>query len=78
MVRVQGVARSAIVGIPGSAILQDIVYAVLQPLEAESGASVVALSGMIIDHIQDDLDTGPVQGLDHVAELVQNAQGILA
>ena len=33
------------------------------------GPCVVAFAGVVEDHVEDDLDAGLVEGLDHVPEL---------
>ena len=39
---------------------------------------MVPLRGMIEDHVQDDFDAGPVQGLDQIPEFVQHCQRVLS
>ena len=39
---------------------------------------MVPLGGVVVHHIEDDLDAGSVQRLDHVAKLIQRGQRILA
>ena len=41
------------------------------------GPSMVAFRGVIEDHVENDLDSGPVQRFDHVAKFVHRAQRIL-
>ena len=40
-----------------------------RPLKLIVGPSAPGLGRVVEDHVQDDADAGPVQGLDHVAEL---------
>ena len=40
-------------------------------------ARVIALGGVVEDHVENDLDAGAVQRLDHVAKLVHRAERIL-
>jgi hypothetical protein len=39
------------------------------PRKARVGPEVVALGGVVVDHVEDDLDAGPVQVADHRLEL---------
>ena len=48
---------------------QAIVGLVVDALEAEHRAEVVALGGVVVDHVEDHLDARAVQGLDHPLEL---------
>src|SRR5262249_26017360 len=53
-----------------SPLLEDVVRHVVQPAKAESGAVVVTLRGVVEHDVEDDLDAGSVQRLDHVTKLV--------
>jgi hypothetical protein len=68
---VQRVAGSGVVfvGVIGP-VGDQIIGAVVDSFEAVKGALLVAFRRVVIDHVQNDLDTGPVKGLDHGAELV--------
>ena len=44
------------------------------PRKHSVGPVCVALGGVVVDHVEDDLDAGAVQRLDHVPELVQNPE----
>ena len=48
---------------------EQVVGVVVEPLEDDRRAHVVALGGVVEDDVEDHLDPGLVQGLDHVAEL---------
>ena len=48
------------------------------PRKQSVGPSLVALGGVVEHHVEDHLDAGPVQGLDHVAELVHRAERVPA
>ena len=70
MVRVDRVAAAGVVHVVlllGR--VQQVVGVVLEPLEADRRAEVVALAGVVEDDVEDHLDAGLVQRLDHVAEL---------
>lgn len=42
-----------------------VVAGIVGPSEAERGFQVITLTGVVLHHVQDDLDPGLVQGLDH-------------
>ena len=44
---------------------------VAKALEVERGPEVVALVGVVENHVEDDSYVGPVQGLHHVAEVME-------
>ena len=48
---------------------EAVVGLVVDALEAEHRPEVVALGGVVVDHVEDHLDAGAVQRLDHALEL---------
>ena len=68
------VARAGVVGVAGPIGRMDVVVIVGQAAEAERGAVGTALGGMVVDDVEDDLETRPVKRLDQVAELVSGPQ----
>jgi hypothetical protein len=71
--RVAGVERVAGAGeveVVPVVLGQAVVAAVVDALEAERRAQVVAFAAVVVDHVQDHLDAGRVQRLHHVAEFV--------
>ncbi len=52
--------------VPGEAVVGDVV----QAAHGERRAQVVALGGVVVDHVEDDLDAGRVQRLHHRLELL--------
>ena len=46
------------------------------PRKHSVGPSRAALGGVVVDHVEDDLDAGAVQRLDHVPELVERAERV--
>jgi len=76
MVGVDCVATPRVVEIVAPIGLEHVIGDILEPPEADGGATLVPLAGMAIDHIDDHLDTGAVQGLDHVAEFVHDPSGV--
>ncbi len=51
------------------AVHEPVVGLVVDAAEAQRRAEVVALRGVVVDHVEDDLDAGLVQSLDHGLEL---------
>ena len=73
VVGVERVAGAREVGIAAGPVVQ-VVDGVVQPAQAEGGAALVAFGGVVVDHVEDHLDAGAVQRLDHVAEFVEHRQ----
>ena len=48
---------------------EPVVAPVVDALEGQHRAQVVALGGVVVDDVEDHLDARPVQGLDHALEL---------
>ena len=79
-VRVAGVER-----VPGAGVVhvvlrlvvdEAVVGGVVDALEAQRRAEVVALGGVVVDHVEDDLDAGGVHRLDHRLELLHLLAGV--
>src|SRR4029453_4553568 len=67
---VEGVPAAGVVGVPGPvAAVEPVVAAVVDALERQRGPGVVALGGVVVDDVEDHLDAGRVQLLDHRLEL---------
>ena len=58
--------------------IQPVVGRVVDAAQAQRGAEVVALAGVVVDDVQDHLDPGAVEGLHHRLELAHLAPGPLA
>ena len=69
MVAVDRVAAAGVVLVGRATVAEHVVDAVFQPLEGERGAEVVALSGVVEDHVENHLDPGGVQRPHHLLEL---------
>ena len=78
VVGVERVAAAGVVGVPRAAVFEDVVGRVVDAAEAERRPVLIALGGVVEHHVENDLDAGPVQRLDHVAELVHRAERVLA
>ena len=59
--------------VPLVALDEVVVAGVVQPAQAEHGALVVALGRVVVDHVEDHLETGGVQVLHHLLELADLA-----
>ena len=69
VVAVDRVAAAGVVAVVLAAVLQHVVDAVLQALEAERRAVLVAFGRVVEDDVEDHLDAGGVQRPDHLLEL---------
>ena len=68
--RVERVARAREVHVVARVVgHQPVVAGVVDALERQHRAEVVALRGVVVDHVEDHLDAGAVQRLDHALEL---------
>ena len=77
VVGVDGVAASGVIQIPRLVHgVKEVIGPVVEPAPAERGPLGVTLGRVVEDHVQDHLDTGPVEFLDHGAELVQRAERV--
>jgi hypothetical protein len=66
---VQRVPGACGVEVVASAVGQQVVRRVVDALEGQHRAEVVALRGVVVDHVEDDLDAGLVHGPHQVLEL---------
>ena len=73
---VQCVAATGIIGVTGLVFCKNVVGLVRQTAETDGGTVFVAFSGVVVDDIEDDLDPGAMQRLDHIAKLVERAERI--
>ncbi len=75
---VEGVTAARIVGV-FLVVVEDVVGLVIDAAKREDGTIIAPLGGVVVDHIQDHLDIGAVQRLDHVAKLGERiiAAGVL-
>jgi len=75
----QGLVRADVEAVPGAGGVvvelrlvghHPVVVEVVDAAERQRRAEVVALGGVVVDHVEDDLDPRPVQLLDHRLELL--------
>src|SRR5215207_6748947 len=67
---VEGVSGTGHVDVETRVVLDEsVIDRVVDAAEGEGGTEMVALGGVVIDHVQDHLDPGGVQRLDHLLEL---------
>ena len=69
MVAVDGVAAAGVVAVRAAAVVEHVVDAVFQALEAERRAVLVPFGGVIEHDVENHFDAGLVQGADHLFEL---------
>ena len=55
---------------------QAVVGGVVDALEGQGRAALIALRGVIVDHVQDDLEPGIVEPRHHLLELAQTVGGV--
>ena len=68
---VEGVAGAGVVHVVALVVLDEaVVGRVVDALEAQRRPEVVALGGVVVDDVEDDLDAGGVHRLDHRLELL--------
>ena len=74
MIRIQRVPAAGVIGIAGAVLLEDVIGGVVESAEAKCRPVVVAFRSVVEDDVEDDLDAGPVQRLDHVPKFIDRAQ----
>jgi hypothetical protein len=75
MVGVQ-VAGAGVVGVACAILVEDVVDRIVQSAKAQRRATVLAFRRVIEPDIEDDLDTGSMEGLDRIPELVNGPEWI--
>src|SRR5712691_11074676 len=78
LIGVQGVPGAAIICVTRLIRVEDVVRRIFEPAETEGRTLVIAFGRMVEYHIEDDLDAGAMQRLDHIPKLVQGPEGVLA
>ena len=73
MGEVQRIAGAGVVDIVPRVLGQPVIAAVVEAPEAERRAEFIALAGMVVDHVEDDLDPSPVQAAHHGLKLPYRA-----
>src|SRR5262249_30165046 len=74
---IERIARTAVVDIPCSVLLENVISSVFQAAEAQSGPSFVPFRSVIVNDVQNDLDIRAVKRLNHVAKLIYRPEWIL-
>ena len=72
MVAVDGVADAGEVEVP-AAIVEEVVEFVVEAAEGVGAAAIVAFTRVVEDDVENDFEPGSVEGLHHIAELVNLA-----
>ena len=69
MLDVERVSASRIVRVIAIVVRrQPVIDGIVDPSKREGRTEVIAFRRMVVDHVQDDLDSGTVEGLDHALE----------
>src|SRR5262245_47454094 len=76
MIGIQSIPTTTVVAVARAILLENVVRPVVEAAEAQSRSLVVAFGGVIEHDIENHLDAGPVQRLDHVAKFVHRAKDI--
>ena len=70
MADIEGIAGAGVIHVVGLIALDEaIVGAIVDAAESNGRAHVIALGGVVINHVEDDLDAGLVEGANHGLEL---------
>ena len=77
MISVEGVSRSAVVGVTGTILFEDVVHAVVQSAETQRWPGLAAFGGMIEHDIENNLNVCPMQCLDHITEFICRTKRVL-
>ena len=78
MIRVKRVSRAAVIRIARAILFENVVGGIVQSAKTQSRPVVIAFRSVVEHNVENDLDTGPVQRLNHVAKFIQRPQRILA
>ena len=74
---IEGVAGAGVIHVEARVVGDEAVVAgVVDAAEGEGRTEMVALGGVVVDHIQDHLDPGGVQRLHHLLELGDLTAGL--
>ncbi len=73
---VQAVSAPGEVDVP-TVVVQPVVGGGVQAAERQRGSGGPALRGVVVDHVEQDLQPGCVQGLDHGPELDHRVRGVV-
>ena len=74
LIGVQRVSGAAVIGVLRAVLVEDVVHFVGEAAEAESGSRRISLGGVVVDDVEDHLDTGAVQRLDEITKLVDRTE----
>src|SRR5208283_80816 len=78
LVGVQRVSGSTVIRVLSAVFFEDVIDFVCEAPEAERGPFAIPLRGMVVDNIEYHLDTGAVERLDEIAELVDGTERVLS
>ncbi|CAB4743432.1 unannotated protein [freshwater metagenome] len=67
---VERIAAAGVVGVVPAARLEPVVVVIVDAAEGERRAELIALGGVVVHDVEDDLEAGGMQVLHHVLELL--------
>src|SRR5471030_906311 len=76
MRQVERVARTGIVDVITLVVGQTIVRSVIDTLERQRRPALVAFGGVVVDHVENDLEAGFVKAVDHLLEFRDRARAL--
>ncbi len=71
LVRVQRIAASGVVGVARLVGTEQVIGVVGEPAQRQRRTLCAAFGGVVVNDVEDHLDAGAVQRLDHVAEFIE-------
>src|SRR5438094_10028319 len=77
MIRIECVSRATVVRVTRTILSQNVVGGVVKAAKTQGRPFVIAFSSVVEHSVENDLDTGTVQRLDHIAKLIQRPERIL-
>src|SRR5215813_4592077 len=78
MINVKRVSRTAVISVPRAILFENIVGSVVEAPKTQGWSVVIAFGSVIEYNVENDLDSCPVQRLDHITKLIQWTERVLA
>src|SRR5437867_5616050 len=78
MISFERISGAAVIDIARTILVENVIRAIVQATQTQGWAVMITFYCVVEHNVEDHLDTSPVQHLNHVAELVQWAERVLA